>query len=211
MPVAPASIAAKYEMGASAVVEWEGTLTGSLVALAIAPTSALASTGARIPATSPFPIEPRRARSRRRGSSVSAVTEAAKVRPPDASRAWCPMSSRDVAIGSTCCSLRRPWMRLCCASRRTVSVIKTLGTALIVCPVLRGLMRSVGLALLDELVSGRRIVEGEDGHRQVGGVLRARITDGDGRNRDAGRHLGHREQRVQPTEGTARHGHADHG
>src|SRR5260370_28837678 len=57
MPAAPASIAAKYEMGASAVVECEWTLTGNLVAPAIALTSALAGIGARIPATSSIPIQ----------------------------------------------------------------------------------------------------------------------------------------------------------
>ena len=56
-PVAPASMAAKYEMGASAVVECEWMLTGSLVPLTSALTSVRAVTGARMPATSSMPIQ----------------------------------------------------------------------------------------------------------------------------------------------------------
>src|SRR6267143_1922155 len=152
----------------------------------------------------------RSARSRCQGSSFNARTCAAKVQPPQASRAWYPMSSRVCAMGSTCCSLSRPCTKLCCASRSTVSVIKTLGTPLLYARYLGGLLASVGFSSLDQLLARDGIVEREDAGREVGRVPRAGLPDGDRRHWDTGRHLGHREERVEPTQGAAGHRNADH-
>src|SRR2546423_2162442 len=152
----------------------------------------------------------RRARRRCQGSSFRARTEAAKVQPPQASSAWYPMSSSVLAIGSTCCNLRRPCTRLCCASRSTVSVIKTLGTPLLYARFSGGLFFPVGLPPLDQLFACQRIVERQDTHGKMCGVPCAGLPDGDGGHGNAGRHLSHRQQRVEPTQRAPPHRHPDH-
>src|SRR5437867_9534108 len=62
----------------------------------------------------------------------------------------------------------------------------------------------VGLPALDQLFASARVSKRENAHGQVTGVARPRVTDRDGGDRDAGRHLRHGEQGVEPAERTGR-------
>src|SRR3984893_19360477 len=100
------------------------------------------------------------------------------------------MSSRVLAIGSTCCSLRRPCTKLCCASRSTVSVIKTRATPLLYSRFLGGLRSPVGLPSLDQLLARARVVERQDAGGEMRRVSCAGLSDRHRCHRDPSRHLG---------------------